>query len=335
MSTVAEIADFCTRTVGDVSSDALDFAKSAIRLKYRTLYDAHSWRESQRTILLTIDPTLDGAVFLPYDAEEMISFALSRDNQNFFRLVYRERDWIERQASPAFSLPGNNPWVYRSENLAWPGFNPGKFTFTTLDPNSFTVYLEGKTDDDTLVGESFLLNAVSNPDGTITPLSVTTVNSFKIVTSLSKTATSANLTIAPDVGAAAQVPPAMEDLIYSHFRLYPTPIFVDQDGNNLPLYARIIVKLKADTLANDMSVPRISHIWDALIEFTLASLYTRGRQLTKADAREQKAIAHVQAAVNVEKNQSEFRQQVVPVIYESGDYLGVGAGAADSANPFG
>ena len=54
-----------------------------------------------------------------------------------------------------------------------------------------------------------------------------------------------------------------------------------------------------------MSVPRISHIWDALIEFTLSSLYTRARNLTKADSREQKAIQHVQAAVNVEKNQSE------------------------------
>ena len=331
---VSEIADFCCRTVGDISSDALDFAKSAIRLKYQTLYDAHSWRESQRAILLTIDPTLNGSVFLPYDAEEMISFALSRDNQNFFRLVYRERDWIERQATPLFSLPGNNPWVYRAENLAWPGFNPGKFTFTTLDPNSFTVYIEGKTSSDVLVGESFLLNAVLNPDGTITPSSVTSANSYKIVTSLSKTATAANLTIAPEVGAATQIPPAMDELIYSHFRLYPDPIFIDQDGNNLALYARIIVKLKADTLANDMSVPRISHIWDALIEFTLSSLYTRGRQLTKADAREQKAIQHVQAAVNVEKNQSEFRQQVVPVIYEQGDYIGHGD-VVSSAYPFG
>jgi hypothetical protein len=97
------------------------------------------------------------------------------------------------------------------------------------------------------------------------------------------------------------------------------------------------VKLKADALDNDMSVPRISHIWDALIEFTLSALYTRARQLTKADAREQKAIQHVQAAVNVEKNQSENRQQVVPTMYESGDYLGYyGTGTyVTSAYPFG
>jgi hypothetical protein len=81
------------------------------------------------------------------------------------------------------------------------------------------------------------------------------------------------------------------------------------------------VKIKADTLPNDLSVPRISHVWDALIEFTLSSLYTRTRQLAKADAREAKGMQHVQAAVNVEKNQSEFSQQCVPTIYQHADYL--------------
>ena len=83
-----------------------------------------------------------------------------------------------------------------------------------------------------------------------------------------------------------------------------------------------------------MSVPRISHIWDALIEFTLASLYTRARQLTKANDRETKAIAHVQAAVNVERNQSESFKQVVPTIYETGSYM-ESSGCVSSSNPFG
>ena len=69
----------------------------------------------------------------------------------------------------------------------------------------------------------------------------------------------------------------------------------------------------------------------------LISLIHAGRQLTKADAREQKAIQHVQAAVNVEKNQSASFQQAIPTIYESGDYLGLyGQGTyATSSYPFG
>ena len=42
----------------------------------------------------------------------------------------------------------------------------------------------------------------------------------------------------------------------------------------------------------------------------------------------------MQAAVNVEKNQSENRQQVIPVIYDQGDYLGAGVGVSSSF-PFG
>ena len=83
-----------------------------------------------------------------------------------------------------------------------------------------------------------------------------------------------------------------------------------------------------------MSVPRISHIWDALISFTTSSLYRRLQQIQKAQASEQEAMEHVKAAINVEKNQSEMRQQAVPVIYESNDYLDRG-GWATSSNPFG
>jgi hypothetical protein len=69
--------------------------------------------------------------------------------------------------------------------------------------------------------------------------------------------------------------------------------------------------------------------------FLLAALYKKSRQLAKADSCEQKAIAHIQAAVNVEKNQSEMRQQVVPTIYSSGDYLSENYGYVTSSYPWG
>jgi hypothetical protein len=141
----------------------------------------------------------------------------------------------------------------------------------------------------------------------------------------------------PAATLTVQVPQSVTELIYSQFTIFPNPIQNDPiSGLPMQCYAKVQVKLKADVLGNDMSVPRISHIWDALIEFTLSALYTRLRQLAKADAREQKAIAHVQAAVNVEKNQSESRQQVVPAFYEQGDYLEAGSGATvTSSNPWG
>ena len=332
--TVEDIAQFCCETVGDISSEMVDYAKRAIRLKYQTLYDAHAWRESMRTYDIPLDPNLNGALFLPYDAEEVIFLKLSRDGVDFTRLNYRERDWIERFGANRFSLPGNIPLFYRAENMAWPYINPGKFTFTTTYASPFNVYIEGKDSNNNPVNESFILNAAVQPDQTIVPMSVTTANAYQIVTSLSKTG--GDLKIQDEaIGNPLILPAASSNLVFSQFVLYPPLIWTDQNGVPIPYSVRTQVKLKADTLDNDMSVPRISHIWDALIEFTMSSLYKKARQITKAQAAEQSAMQHVQAAVNVEKNQSENRQQVVPTIYEPGDYLGRGYGVVSSANPFG
>ena len=325
MSTLAEIADFTCKTVGDTSSEMLEYAKDAIRLKYRTLYRAHAWRESMRIIDLVVDPAQNGSVFLPYDCEESIFLSLSRDALSYTRLEYRERDWIERMTGPAFSLPGNLPWYYRSENLAWSYNNPGVFTFTTSTPDAFTVYIEGVDANSYPINETFILNATVPPTGPVIPGSVSTVNSYARVTSLSKTGGILQIQAG---GQTIILPAARNEIVFTQFVLYPPPVW------NVPVYARLQVKLKADSLDNDMSVPRISHIMDALIEFTLSSLYTRARQLAKADAREQKAIQHIQAAINVEKNQSEHHQQVIPIIYDQGDYIGDGAGVSSSF-PFG
>lgn len=331
MSTVAQIADFACKTIGDTSSEMLEYAKDAVRIAYQTAYKAHAWRESMRVIDLVVDPAQDGSIFLPYDCEESIFLLLSRDGQNYTRLQYRERDWIERVTGPVFSLPGNLPWYYRGENLAWIQKDPGIFTFTTNSTSSFTVYIEGKDTTGYPVNESFVLNATLNTSNVLIPGSVSTANSYSVVTSLSKTGGVLQITANSQT---VVLPEAMNTIVFSQFVLYPPPIFANSDGSNWPVYARMQVKLKADSLDNDMSVPRLSHITSALIEFTLASLYTRGRQLAKADAREQKAIAHVQAAVQVEKNQSENRQQVIPVIYDRGDYMDAEIGVSSSF-PFG
>ncbi len=336
--TLADIASFACETTGDISSEALAYAKKAIRLKYSTLYDAHNWREAMRLIDgKALDSALNGVLFLPYDAEEVIFLSLSYDARSYVRLTYRERDWIERFAAPAFTLPGNTPWFYRAENLAWPYFNPGRFTFTSSEKSPFSVYISGQDTDGSPQSESFILQGTVNPDGSTNPASVSSLNSYSILTSLSKDVTETPLTIQaenPISAAPVLMPPALTELVFTQLVLTPPPLFYASDGTPLSIYVRTQVKLKPDSLDDDMSVPRISHIWDALISFTTSSLYRRLQQIQKAQASEQEAMEHVKAAINVEKNQSEMRQQAVPVIYESNDYLDRG-GWATSSNPFG
>jgi hypothetical protein len=336
--TIADLASFAAETTGDISSEALDYAKRAIRLKYATLYDSHNWRESMRVLDgMLLDPTLRGVFFLPYDAEEVIFCSMSYDGINYIRLNYRERDWIERFTYPAFNLPGNTPWFYRAENLAWPYPNPGKFTFSTNNPSPFTLYIAGKDANNFPIAESFILQGITNtpnPPGTV---SITTVNSYASVTVLSKDVTTANVTIQAQALAAPLVmPPGATELVFTQLVLQPPPIGTNPDGSPLSIYIRTQVKLKPDSLDNDYSVPRISHIWDALMSFTTGALWKRMGQINKFNNEEGIAMKHVQAAINVEKNQSEFSQQAVPVTYETGDYLrGWYQNRPTSWNPFG
>jgi hypothetical protein len=337
--TVIDVATFCCQTVGDTSSDMLNFAKNAIRLKYSTLYDGHAWRESMRVINVITDPNLGGVFFIPLDTEEVVFCKFSRDGINFQRLMYRERDWVERTTGGNAYAPYRLPMFYRAENYAWPYVNPGILTLTTTELTAFAVHIEGLDANGNGVQDDFTLVASLASDGiTVIPASVQTVNTYSSVLMFSKGQGKLSVTAAqPSANPMTiQVPYQVSELVFSQFVIYPNPTLADDvTGVLQPCYLQLQVKLKADVLANDMSVPRLSHIWDCLTEYTLSSLYTRARQLAKADAREQKAIAHFQAAIAVEKQQSEFRQQAFPTVYESGDYLNSLGWRPTSTDPWG
>jgi hypothetical protein len=341
MATCIDIIRFAASTVGDVSDEMIEFGRTALRLKYKTLYDSHAWRESLRVIEDQLDPNSGGSYFLPYDCEEVIFFSISFDGTNFVRLNYRERNWMELRGGARVSLPGSTPVYHRAENLAWPYFGPGQFTFTSYDTGIFTLFIAG-TDMLTgnMVNETFKMQAIVNPgDKTVNPAVVTTAYAYQQVTALSKGVTSLPLLVVPQFppgNVGISMTPGLPELIFTQLVLFPAPTLVDPNtGDPLTIPVRLQVKLKADVLGSDFAVPRISHIVDALTEFVLAAMYKKGRQLAKSDSCEQKAIAHIQAAVQIEKNQSESFQQVTPVVYESGDYLSVEGGKATSSYPWG
>ena len=100
---------------------------------------------------------------LPYDTEEVIFFSISWDGLNFTRMDYRERDWMESHATSRMSVPGRVPAYYRAENLAWPYFGPGKFTFTTYDTGIFTLYIGGSDLNGNQIAETYKMQAIINP----------------------------------------------------------------------------------------------------------------------------------------------------------------------------
>ena len=307
--TVADIADFCTQTVGDMDQDTVAFAKQAIRLRYQLLYGAHSWKEAIKSFTLTISDT--DTFFLPLDCELIVFVVPTVNGVQYARLAYREADWIQQNASigPYRTNFGPIPcYYYRGGNLGVPSLNPGVLSFGVLDTASINLYVAGVDANGQPIIEKMSV-ATSIPG---TPSTPSTTHTYSLVQTLSKDPSVYPVTITAGDGTVAIMSPGTTELVYTRGTMWP-PL---QGTVDLLVGA----KLRADTLDDDMSVPRISRLWNALICFTNASLYKRQRQLGKAQAEAQDAMMVVQAAVNEEKNQAAFRQQVVPQQYDGNFY---------------
>lgn len=311
--TVADIIDFSTATVGDIDQDTRDFAKKAIQLRYQILFASHNWQESIRAFDLVLADT--DTFFLPVDCELIIFVVPVVNGVKYGRLAYRERDWIEQNASigPYLTNFGPRPWYfYRSTNVGFPSASPGVLTFSVLETSSINIYVAGKDANGNPLSEKMSV-ATARPG---TPSTPSTANNYSVVTTISKDVSTYPVTVTGTDGTTAQISPGTTELVYTKGMLWP-PLQGSADFT-------IGAKLKADTLDDDMSVPRISRLWNALIGFTNAALYKRQRQLGKAQAETQDAQAIVEAAVQEEKNQAAFRQQVVPQVYD-GNYFPWGA----------
>jgi hypothetical protein len=295
--------------VGDIDQETQDFARKAIRLRYQLLYGAHSWQESIRAYSISLNAT--DTFFLPIDAELIVWVTPSIGGLRYPPLVYREADWIEHHAgrSPYAGASGAVPlYFYRAPNLALPTTSPGVLNFTVKDTAAISLYIAGSDASGNPLAEKLSVNT-TDPSNPARPVST---NSYSLVRTLSKTLSTYPVTVTAQDGTIAVMEPGASDLVFTCGVIWPLP------SGSVDL--SVGAKLRADILSDDMSVPRISRLWNALIAFTTASLYKRQRQLAKAQSENADAMQMVQAAVGEEKNQAAFSQQTVPVIYD-GNFL--------------
>ena len=307
--TILEIADLTTKIVGDIDSDTVAFAKQAIRMRYQILYGAHLWQESIQDYTFSLADT--DKFWLPVDAELIVWCVPFINNIKYSKLVYRERDWIENHAAigPYFTNYGPIPcYFYRAPNVALPTANAGSLTFSVLDTSPINIYIAGKDANGNAISEKF--SASTSMPGT--PSQPVSQNSYSVITTISKDASVYPVGVRAADGTMASFSPTQSGLVYTQGVMWPPLV-----GTGT-FY--VGAKLRADQLDDDLSVPRISRLWNILISYTTAALLKRQRQFGKAQAETQEALQLVTAAVNEEKNQAAFRQQVVPQVYD-GNYF--------------
>jgi len=291
--------------VGDTDSDTVAFAKQATRLRYALWYGTHCWQESIQDFSLTIADT--DTFWLPIDCELIVWVVPMINGVKYSRLAYRERDWIEQNAAigPYFTNYGPIPcYFYRGPNTALPTLNAGALTFSVLDTSPINIYVAGKDASGKAISEK--LSASTAVAGT--PSQPVSNNTYAIVSTLSKSASAYPVSVTAADGTTATLSATQTGLVFTQGRLWPPLV------GSATFY--VGAKLRADLLDDDLSVPRVSRLWNALVSATTAALLERQRQFAKAQAKIQEAQQIMQAAVNEEKNQASFRQQVVPVQYD-------------------
>ena len=303
--TIAEIADLTTKTVGDIDQDTVAFAKQAIRMRYQLLYAAHNWQEAIQGFQINLTDT--DSFWLPVDSELIMWVVPFINGIKYSRLAYRERDWIEQNAAigPYFTNYGPIPcYFYRAPNTALPTTDAGAVTFSVLDTSPVEIYLAGKDATGNQVSERFLVST-SMPGTASQPVSQ---NIYTLVTTISKGLSVHPVDVTAADGTSARMSPTQSDLVFTQGTLWPPLV-----GSGT-FY--VGAKLRADLLDDDLSVPRVSRLWNILISYTTAALLKRQRQFGKAQTETQEALQLIQSAVNEEKNQASYRQQVVPQQYD-------------------
>ena len=278
-------------------------------MRYALWYGAHAWQESIQDFNLSLTDT--DTFWLPLDSELIVWVVPFINNVKYSRLVYRERDWIETHASigPYFTNYGPIPsYFYRAPNVALPSLSPGSLTFSVLDTSPINIYVAGKDVNGNAVSEK-LSASTSSPGVPSQPVSA---NTYSVVSTISKDKSVYPVSVTAGDGTTAQLAPTQTGLVYTQGRLWP-PL----EGSGT-FY--VGAKLRADLLDDDLAVPRVSRLWNALVSATTAALLERQRQFGKSQAKTQEAQSIMQAAINEEKNQASFRQQVVPQVYD-GNYF--------------
>jgi hypothetical protein len=313
--TIGEIADLCSKTVGDIDQDTVAFAKQAIRMRYQLLYASHNWQESIAGFQFNLADT--DTFWLPLDAELIIWVVPFINGIKYSKLAYRERDWIEQHAAigPYFSNYGPIPsYFYRAPNVALPSVNAGTLSFRVLDTSPISIYVAGKDTNGNPTSEKF--SASTATPGT--PSQPSSHNTYSVVSTISKDVSAFPVTVSATDGSSATMSPGQTSLVFTQGTMWPPLV-----GSGT-FY--VGAKLRADTLEDDLSVPRVSRLWNILISYTNAALLKRQRQWGKAQAETQEALQLVSSAVNEEKNQAAFRQQVVPASYD-GNFFPWGSAA--------
>lgn len=306
--TLSEMADYVTAKVGQTDAQSVAICKTFIDRRYRMIWDAALWKDTQIMSLASQDPNDVTQVFMPREMERVMKI---RDIVNQSNLAFGTIGTLMEYDPSLFTETGTETAFVHLPSLATPTVLPvdsqvtaTPASFPGSDPNSYvgmSFYVKGKIATyGAIVGESV---EFSTPD-----TDVTTQNTYSEIYAISKPITGGLVSFAAFTGIGILYPSDTCAPQYARVKLLPAKDSLS-GGMRFLCYG----KRRCEPVVNDGDVPLITGIDNALLMYAQADMLQRQRQYAKSQAILAEATAQVQELLDLEKNQMAYEQRVIPV----------------------
>jgi len=300
--TLTDLATLACQKLGKSDPNTLALAKKFAQQRYLMIYDSALWLDSQILLPFTIAAGLDRFI-LPHYVDRIVAVRtngnLNIPETELGTLFQSDPTMFERIGSPVLysELP---PIAVATLPVA----GPLTLVSNSISDTAINVRIQGD------------LNSVQQRE-TITlagTAPVTSVYSYDTPYILSKAASVGTVSISDSSTNNIQTLfPDETERRHAYIRLHAAP-----DPSTGTTAVLVLAKRKPKPLLDDLDVPTIRNIENALLSYTLADMLELLRQYSKAQLKAQEAGAFLSEARDLETNQGQNTVRVIPV--DSGEW---------------
>lgn len=316
--------DYICGQLGKTDSESARQCGLYLRARWREIWDSANWRDSSCVFVKALAPkrnvendqTTGGHLVLPSEIGEVIGVRLG-DRQNGIALLGVQQVAIMQMNPNLFTGTGSPVMFSPLQSLATYEIAPHeKLTFySSSADDDGEILIEGDYFDEDLAPgninyvperrrETIMLNGV-------TP--VETEHEYDFVYTIGKAATTGTITCKSEGTATlmAQLYPEELSRQFVHLHLH----MAETDATKF-LY--VLGKRQFPDLHNDLSVPLVKGIENALVALATADMWQRMRQMSKSAAMLQRGQTLLAQAMAAEQESSGVVPMLIP--YPTADY---------------
>jgi hypothetical protein len=294
--TLNDLATLACQKLGKSDPNTLALAKKFAQQRYLMIYDSALWLDSQMLLSFSI---ANDRFILPHYVDRIVAVRtngnLNIPEAGLGTLFQADPTMFERVGSPV--LYSDLPPVAVAALPAAPG------TLTLVSNSASDTAVAVRVHGD--------LNGVQQRE-TVTlagTAPVNTISSYDTPYILSKGASIGTVTITDSTANVIQtLLPDENERRHAYIRIHAAP-----DPVTGPTAILVLAKRKPKPLLNDLDVPTIRNVENALLAYTMADMLELLRQYAKAQLKAQEAGSFLAEARDLERNQGQNTIRIIPV----------------------